>query len=76
MKHVLDHMSSLNSLCLVLGMDFNQTMQEIHPTLSEGANMSKSISNETISKLANSIQRLREIKIERKQKVSNGVDLL
>ncbi|KAL7584874.1 hypothetical protein Lser_V15G43722 [Lactuca serriola] len=71
LKQVLDHMSSLNSLCLVLGMDFNQTMQEIHPTLSEGANMSKSISNETISKLANSIQRLREIKIERKQKIQD-----
>ena len=60
-------MSSLNSLCLVLGMDFNQTIQVIHPILSEGANMSKSISNETISKLATSIQRLREIKIERKK---------
>lgn len=60
-------MSSLNSLCLVLGMDFNQTIHEIHPTLYEGANMSKTISNETISKLATSIQRLREIKIERKK---------
>ncbi|CAH1445646.1 unnamed protein product [Lactuca virosa] len=56
LKQVLDHMSSLNSLCLVLGMDFNQTIQEIHPTLSEGANMSKSIKRkQKIQDLATSL---------------------
>ncbi|KAL4557150.1 hypothetical protein LXL04_035322 [Taraxacum kok-saghyz] len=71
LKKVLDHMSSLNSLCLVLGMDFNQTIQEIHPSLSQGANMSKSISNDTISNLASAIQRLRDVKIQRMQKLQD-----
>ncbi|KAI3508201.1 hypothetical protein L1887_23206 [Cichorium endivia] len=71
LKQVLDHMSSLNSLCSVLGMDFNQTIQEIHLSLSEGAKTSKSLTNDTISKLENTIQRLREVKIQRMQKIQD-----
>ena len=73
-KQVLDHLSSLNSLCLVLGMDFKQTIHEVHPSLSE-TEESKSISNDTISRLATAIQRLREVKIQRMQRVSSGVEL-
>ncbi|KAI3517599.1 hypothetical protein L1887_16814 [Cichorium endivia] len=68
-NQVLDHLSTLNSLCLVLGMDFKQTIHEIHPGLSEtGAN---SISDDVIKRLAIAIERLREVKIERMQKIQN-----
>lgn len=68
LKQVMDHLSTLNSLCLVLGMDFKLTVNEVHPSLgqSEGA---KNISDDTIQALVVAIQRLREVKIQRMQKV-------
>lgn len=66
---VLEHLNSLNSLCLVLGMDFKQTVNEVHPSLSE-AEATKSISNDTISRLATAIENLLELKIQRMQRVS------
>lgn len=52
----------------MLGLDFKQTVNEVHPSLgeSEGA---KNISNDTIEQLAAAIQRLREVKIQRMQRV-------
>ncbi|KAJ9545763.1 hypothetical protein OSB04_025470 [Centaurea solstitialis] len=70
LKQVLDHLSALNSLCLVLGMDFKQTIHEIHPSLSETEG-AKSINNDTIARLANAIQRLREVKVQRMQKIQD-----
>nr|XP_043617309.1 65-kDa microtubule-associated protein 3-like [Erigeron canadensis] len=70
LKQVLDYLSSLNSLCLVLGMDFKQTIDEIHPSLSETEG-EKSISNDTIARLATAIQRLREVKIQRMQRIQD-----
>ncbi|XP_023755578.1 65-kDa microtubule-associated protein 3 [Lactuca sativa] len=69
-KQVVDHMSTLNSLCVVLGMDFNQTIQEIHPGLSESEG-TKSISDDVIRRLAVVIERLHEVKIERMQRIQN-----
>ncbi|XP_071711388.1 65-kDa microtubule-associated protein 3-like [Rutidosis leptorrhynchoides] len=70
MNQVLDHLSSLNSLCSVLGIDFKHTIHEVHPSLSytEGA---KSISDDTISRLSTAIQRLREVKIQRMQRIQD-----
>ncbi|XP_024971475.1 65-kDa microtubule-associated protein 3-like [Cynara cardunculus var. scolymus] len=70
LKQVLDHLSTLNSLCLVLGMDFKQTIHEVHPSLSETEG-AKSINNDTILRLANAIQRLREVKIQRMQRIQD-----
>ncbi|EXC20900.1 hypothetical protein L484_012976 [Morus notabilis] len=66
LKQVQDHLCTLNSLCLVLGMDFKQTIGEVHPSLgdSEGSN---NLSNGTIELLAAAIQRLRGVKIKRMQ---------
>lgn len=69
MKLIMDHMSMLNSLCLVLGMDFKHTIHEIHPTLDD-LNGEKDVTNSTIEGLANSVQILREVKIQRWQRVS------
>ncbi|GJW63107.1 65-kDa microtubule-associated protein 3-like protein [Tanacetum coccineum] len=68
LEQLLDQMNTLSSLCLVLGMDFSQTIHEIHPGLAETEG-TKSISNEAIARLAAAIQRLREVKIERMQRI-------
>nr|GMD52040.1 65-kDa microtubule-associated protein 3-like [Ipomoea batatas] len=70
LKQVMDHLGTLNSLCLVLGIDFKHTVNEVHPSLgqSEGA---KNISDDTIQALVVAIQRLREVKIQRMQQVQD-----
>ncbi|XP_020273615.1 65-kDa microtubule-associated protein 3 [Asparagus officinalis] len=70
LKQVLEHLSILNSLCLVLGIDFKKTITEVHPSLDENE-ASKSISNDTIERLASAIQRFRELKIQRMQKLQD-----
>ncbi|KAK4363426.1 hypothetical protein RND71_018667 [Anisodus tanguticus] len=66
LKQVLDHLNTLNSLCLVLGMDFKHTVNEVHPSLGESEG-TKNISNDTVQHLAAAIGRLREIKLHRMQ---------
>ncbi|KAK9273501.1 hypothetical protein L1049_018311 [Liquidambar formosana] len=70
LKHVLDHLNTLNSLCVVLGMDFKRTSSEIHPTLDDSKG-TKNIGNETIERLASAIQSLREVKIQRMQQLQD-----
>lgn len=70
LKQVQDHMCTLNSLCLVLGMDFKQTISEVHPSLGDSEG-SKNISNGTIELLAAAIQRLRGVKIQRMQRLQD-----
>ncbi|GMY09376.1 65-kDa microtubule-associated protein 3 [Fagus crenata] len=69
-KQVLDHLNILKSLCLVLGMDFRHIAGGIHSTLNETEG-TKDISNHTIEKLAAAIQSLREVKIQRMQRLRN-----
>lgn len=65
---VIDYMNTLNSICSVLGLDFHQTVNEVHPSLcsSEG---SKCISDDTIERLSMTIAKLRDVKLQRMQKV-------
>lgn len=65
----MEYLSSLHSLCEVLGIDFKQTLSDVHPSLDEDE-VPRNISNTTIQKLALTIKRLRELKIERMQKVT------
>lgn len=69
LKQVLDNLNTLNSLCMVLGMDFKDQIRDIHPTLDESKG-SKNISDETIQRLSTATHNLRENKIQRLQKVS------
>lgn len=71
LKQVLDHLNSLNSLCVVLGMDFEETIKEIHPSLDDSKG-TKNLSMKTMEKLSTGIHRLREVKIQRLQKVGAG----
>ncbi|KAL5081092.1 hypothetical protein RYX36_009513 [Vicia faba] len=70
LQKVQDNLCSLRSLCSVLGLDFTQTVSEVHPSLghSEG---SKSVNNDTISQLALATQELRGVKLHRMQKLQD-----
>ena len=70
LKQIQAHLGTLNSLCLVLGLDFKQTISEVHPSLdnSEGC---KNISLDTIERLAAAIKKLRDVKLQRMQRVRN-----
>ncbi|KAI7745389.1 hypothetical protein M8C21_011102 [Ambrosia artemisiifolia] len=68
LKTVLDQMSTLSSLCLVLGMDFNNTVHDIDLGLAETEG-TKSISDDSIGRLAAAIEGLHEVKIERMQRI-------
>ncbi|PKU79993.1 65-kDa microtubule-associated protein 3-like [Dendrobium catenatum] len=70
LKQVLEHLRTLNTLCLVLGIDFKQTVMEVHPSL-EDTEGSKIVSNEVIDRLASVIQSLREVKLQRMQKLQD-----
>ncbi|KAF3637253.1 65-kDa microtubule-associated protein 3 [Capsicum annuum] len=70
LKQVLDHLSTLNSLCSVLGIDFKQTVNDVHPSLGESEG-TKNISNDTIQHLAAAIGRLREVKLLRMQQLQD-----
>ncbi|KAL8126257.1 65-kDa microtubule-associated protein 3-like [Apium graveolens] len=70
LKQVLDHQNTLNSLCLVLGVDFQQTVNEVHSSLGD-SNGTKSLSNDTIENLAVASQRLRELKIQRMHRLQD-----
>ncbi|PON59969.1 Microtubule-associated protein, MAP65/Ase1/PRC [Trema orientale] len=70
LKQVQDYLCTLNSLCLVLGMDFKQTISEVHPSLGD-SEVPKNISNGTIELLAAAIQKLRGVKIQRMQRLQD-----
>lgn len=66
----MERLSYLYSYCSVLGVDFKQLVNEIHPSLVEPEG-SRSISNDTIEQLGTAIQRLQEVKVQRMQQVSH-----
>ncbi|CAA0809540.1 65-kDa microtubule-associated protein 3 [Striga hermonthica] len=70
LKQVMEQLSYLYSCCSVLGLDFEQTASEIHPSLGE-TDASKNISNDTIEKLGAAIQSLREVKMQRMQQLQD-----
>ncbi|XP_074587155.1 65-kDa microtubule-associated protein 1-like [Curcuma longa] len=60
---VLDFVSTVHDLCAVLGLDFFSTITEVHPSLNDSVSVqSKSISNDTLSKLSTMIVALKEDK--------------
>lgn len=64
----MDHLNTLKKLCLVVGIDFKETIREVQPGLDQDEG-SKNISNNTIESLASAIENMRKIKIKRMQKV-------
>ncbi|GMP61794.1 hypothetical protein CsSME_00024120 [Camellia sinensis var. sinensis] len=74
LKQVLDHLNTLNSLCVVLGVDFRQTVSEIHPSLDDSIG-TKNVSTKTMERLSTTIQRLLQVKIQRLQQLHQVQDL-
>ncbi|XP_011034447.1 PREDICTED: 65-kDa microtubule-associated protein 3-like isoform X2 [Populus euphratica] len=68
LKQIVDRVDGLKSICGVLGMDFKQTIHDIHPSLDDSQGV-KDLTDDTIKKLTAEIQRLREVKIQRMQKL-------
>uniref|UniRef100_F6HET4 65-kDa microtubule-associated protein 1 n=1 Tax=Vitis vinifera TaxID=29760 RepID=F6HET4_VITVI len=67
---VLEFVSTVHDLCAVLGMDFFNTVTEVHPSLNDSTGVqSKSISNDTLSRLAKTVLALKEDKKQRLQKL-------
>uniref|UniRef100_A0A7N0VM93 Uncharacterized protein n=1 Tax=Kalanchoe fedtschenkoi TaxID=63787 RepID=A0A7N0VM93_KALFE len=74
---VLEFVSSVHDLCGVLGMDFFSTVTEVHPSLNDSTPVQyKSISNETLSRLAMTVSALKEDKKQRLQKLQEMASLL
>ncbi|XP_020586190.1 65-kDa microtubule-associated protein 9-like [Phalaenopsis equestris] len=70
LRKVLDHLNNLKSLCSVLDIDFEQTTSAVHPSL-DGPDESKNVSSDTIERLTQTIQRLREVKLQRMRKLQD-----
>ncbi|KAK0600042.1 hypothetical protein LWI29_010997 [Acer saccharum] len=67
---VLEFVSTVHDLCAVLGMDFFSTVTEVHPSLNDSTGVqSKSISNDTLSRLARTVLALKEDKKQRLHKL-------
>ncbi|KAL2552992.1 65-kDa microtubule-associated protein 3 [Forsythia ovata] len=69
-KLVLSQLNSLKSLCIVVGMDYRLNIHEIHPTLDDSCG-TKSISADTIERLSATINRLKDVKIQRLQRLQD-----
>ncbi|XAR56739.1 hypothetical protein NMG60_11037324 [Bertholletia excelsa] len=67
---VLEFVSTVHDLCAVLGVDFFSTVNEVHPSLNDSTGVqSKSISNDTLSRLAKTVLSLEEDKKQRLHKL-------
>ncbi|XP_057464349.1 65-kDa microtubule-associated protein 1-like [Actinidia eriantha] len=67
---VLEFVSTVHDLCAVLGMDFFSTVNEVHPSLNDSTGVqSKSISNDTLSRLAKTVLALKADKKQRLHKL-------
>ncbi|XP_040989977.1 65-kDa microtubule-associated protein 1-like [Juglans microcarpa x Juglans regia] len=70
LQKVLEFVSTVHDLCAVLGMDFFSTATEVHPSLNDSTSVqSKSISNDTLSRLAKTVLALKEDKQQRLHKL-------
>ncbi|WOH01364.1 hypothetical protein DCAR_0520746 [Daucus carota subsp. sativus] len=69
LEQVVGYLSSLSLLCQVLGMDYEETISEVHPSL--GDPKGTSISDDTIESLSVAKQRLQEVKIQRMQQLQD-----
>ncbi|GMH18340.1 hypothetical protein Nepgr_020181 [Nepenthes gracilis] len=70
LKQVMQLLNNLKSLCSVLGLDFKQTVNEIHPNFA-GSEETYSISDDTLQSLESSIKRLRGLKVQKMQRLQD-----
>ncbi|KAL1546460.1 65-kDa microtubule-associated protein 3-like isoform X1 [Salvia divinorum] len=68
MNQLLHLLNVVNALCSVLGMDFKATIYSVHPSL-DNACERKSISADTVQGLSAMICRLKNVKLQRMQRL-------
>ncbi|ONK61288.1 uncharacterized protein A4U43_C08F28140 [Asparagus officinalis] len=74
---VLEYVSEVHTLCAVLGLDFQKTVNEVHPSLQEtSSGQSTNISYHTLEGLAQAVLRLKSDKKVRVQKLREKVESL
>ncbi|XP_022855222.1 65-kDa microtubule-associated protein 1-like [Olea europaea var. sylvestris] len=67
---ILEFVSTVHDLCAVLGLDFFSTVTQVHPSLNDSAGVqSKSISNDTLARLSETVLSLKEDKKQRLEKL-------
>lgn len=67
-EQVQAHLSTLNSLCSVLGFDFLENVSQVDSSLCD-SDSPRSISDDIIHSLSAKVENLRSIKIQRMHKV-------
>ncbi|KAL6199421.1 hypothetical protein ACLB2K_029205 [Fragaria x ananassa] len=73
LQQVLEYVSTVHDLCAVLGIDFYSTVTEVHPSLNDSTGVqSKSISNDTLSRLDQTVLALEEDKKQRLHKLQES----
>ncbi|KAL9225584.1 hypothetical protein vseg_001489 [Gypsophila vaccaria] len=70
LKQVMDHLSVLNSLCSVLGLNFKETVRDLHPSLADDGE-TLCISTATLNLMESAINRLRDLKLQRMQRLQD-----
>ncbi|KAJ4745868.1 microtubule-associated protein 65-7 [Rhynchospora pubera] len=76
LQKVLEYVNQVHCLCGVLGLDFKETVHQVHPSLhrSGGPNQSTNISNSTIDGLSQMVLRLKDERKEKLQKLREMVE--
>ncbi|KAI3926966.1 hypothetical protein MKX01_032881 [Papaver californicum] len=71
-QKVNGHISCIHELCIVLSVDFFVTVNEVYPSLNNSAHgQPKSISNDTLARLAAVVDSLKQEKQQRLQKLQD-----
>ncbi|KAI3954758.1 hypothetical protein MKW92_033961 [Papaver armeniacum] len=71
-QKVNGHISCIHELCIVMSVDFFETINEVYPSLSDSAQgQPKSISNDTLARLAAVVHSLKQEKQQRLRKLQD-----
>ncbi|XP_026425157.1 65-kDa microtubule-associated protein 5-like [Papaver somniferum] len=71
-QKVNGHISCIHELCIVMSVDFFETINEVYPSLSDSAHgQPKSISNDTLARLAAVVHSLKQEKQQRLRKLQD-----
>ncbi|KAI3868034.1 hypothetical protein MKX03_035250 [Papaver bracteatum] len=71
-QKVNGHISCIHELCIVMSVDFFETINEVYPSLSDSAHgQPKSISNDTLARLAAVVHSLKQEKEQRLRKLQD-----
>ncbi|CAN6440165.1 unnamed protein product [Victoria cruziana] len=70
LNQVMEYTQALNSLCSVLGLDFKYVLKDVHPSVDD-SEVPTAIDDDAIKSLCNAVNKLREIKKQRMQKLQD-----